>query len=80
MTRVDFHFNVADKIDYGCRLIRKVRKAGQKAVVFCDDEFEQWGEHPGGAVAFLRDLMSGRFRHDLLDEHLEGCAPVFEQI
>ena len=38
MTRVDFHFNVADKIDYGCRLIRKVRKAGQKAVVFCDDE------------------------------------------
>jgi DNA polymerase III subunit chi len=38
MTRVDFHFNVADKIDYGCRLVRKVRKAGQKAVVFCDDE------------------------------------------
>ena len=38
MTRVDFHFNVADKIDYGCRLIRKIRKAGQQAVVFCDDE------------------------------------------
>ena len=38
MTRVDFHFNVADKIDYGCRLIRKIRKAGQKAVVFCDDD------------------------------------------
>jgi DNA polymerase-3 subunit chi len=38
MTKVDFHFNVADKIDYGCRLIRKIRKAGQKAVVFCDDE------------------------------------------
>ena len=38
MTRVDFHLNVADKIDYACRLIRKIRKAGQKAVVFCDDE------------------------------------------
>lgn len=37
MTRVDFHFNVADKIVYGCRLIRKIRKAGQRAVVFCDD-------------------------------------------
>jgi DNA polymerase-3 subunit chi len=38
MTRVDFHFNVADKIDYGCRLIRKIRKAGQQAVVYCDDD------------------------------------------
>lgn len=37
MTRVDFHFNVPDKIDYGCRLIRKIRKAGQRAVVYCDD-------------------------------------------
>ena len=37
MTRVDFHFNVPDKIDYGCRLIRKIRKAGQKAVVYCED-------------------------------------------
>ena len=38
MTRVDFHLNVGDKIDYACRLIRKVRKAGQRAVVFCEDE------------------------------------------
>jgi DNA polymerase III subunit chi len=37
MTRVDFHFNVPDKIEYGCRLIRKIRKAGQRAVVYCDD-------------------------------------------
>lgn len=37
MTRVDFHFNVPDKIGYGCRLIRKIRKAGQQAVVYCDD-------------------------------------------
>jgi hypothetical protein len=49
-------------------------------VVFCDDEFEHWGEYSGGAVAFLRDLMSGRFRHDLFDEHLEGCEPVFDPI
>lgn len=37
MTRVDFHFNVLDKIDYGCRLIRKIRKAGQQVVVYCED-------------------------------------------
>ena len=38
MTRVDFHFNVPDKIDYGCRLVRKIRKAGQQVVVYCDDD------------------------------------------
>jgi DNA polymerase-3 subunit chi len=37
MTRVDFHLNVADKIAYACRLIRKIRSADQKAVVFCED-------------------------------------------
>lgn len=38
MTRVDFHFNVPDKIDYGCRLIRKIRKSGRRVVVCCDDD------------------------------------------
>jgi DNA polymerase-3 subunit chi len=62
MTKVDFHFNVADKIDYGCRLIRKIRKAGQKAVVFCDDqarleEFDTalWSFSP---LEFIPHLMS----------------------
>ena len=33
MTRVDFHFNAPDKIGYGCRLVRKIHRAGQKVVV-----------------------------------------------
>ena len=37
MTRVDFHFNAPDKIGYGCRLIRKAFRAGQRLVVFSDD-------------------------------------------
>ncbi len=37
MTRVDFHFNVPDKISYGCRLVRKIRSQNLPAVVFCDD-------------------------------------------
>jgi DNA polymerase-3 subunit chi len=37
MTRVDFHINVPDKTDYACRLIRKIRRAGRQAVVWCDD-------------------------------------------
>lgn len=37
MTRVDFHFNVPDKLGYGCRLVRKVRQAGHRAVIYCAD-------------------------------------------
>ena len=33
MTRIDFHFNAPDKLAYGCRLLRKVVRAGQRAVV-----------------------------------------------
>jgi DNA polymerase-3 subunit chi len=34
MTRIDFHFNAPDKLVYGCRLLRKVHRSGQRAVVF----------------------------------------------
>lgn len=36
MTRVDFHFNADNRLQYCCRLIRKIYRAGQKAVVFDD--------------------------------------------
>ena len=38
MTRIDFHFNAPDKLQYASRLIRKVYRAGQKVVVFGDPE------------------------------------------
>ena len=34
MTRIDFHFNAPDKLHYGCRLLRKIYQAGQRAVVY----------------------------------------------
>ena len=34
MTRIDFHFNAPDKLHYGCRLLRKIQRAGQRAVVY----------------------------------------------
>lgn len=37
MTRVDFHFNADNRLQYCCRLLRKIYRAGQKAVVFDDD-------------------------------------------
>jgi DNA polymerase III subunit chi len=36
MTRVDFHFNAPEKLHYACRLLRKIHRAGQRAVVFAD--------------------------------------------
>ncbi|RPH45306.1 MAG: DNA polymerase III subunit chi [Burkholderiales bacterium] len=37
MTRIDFHVNAPDPIGYGCRLVRKIYRAGQHVVVCCDD-------------------------------------------
>jgi DNA polymerase-3 subunit chi len=36
MTRIDFHFNAPDKLQYASRLVRKVYRAGQRVVVFAD--------------------------------------------
>lgn len=37
MTRIDFHSNVADKIGYACRLVRKARAANFQVVLYADD-------------------------------------------
>lgn len=37
MTRIDFHSNVAEKLNYCCRLIRKAHAANCKIVVFHQD-------------------------------------------
>jgi DNA polymerase-3 subunit chi len=62
MTRIDFHLNVADKIDYACRVVRRIRKAGQRAVVFCEDESRLrkfdgalWSFSPLDFIPHLRD-------------------------
>jgi DNA polymerase-3 subunit chi len=37
MTRIDFHLVDADKLGYGCRLVRKIYRSRQHVVVCCDD-------------------------------------------
>jgi DNA polymerase III subunit chi len=37
VTRIDFHYNLADKLHYTCRLARKILRAGQRAVFFHED-------------------------------------------
>lgn len=36
MTEVEFHYNVADKIGYSCRLLKKVLAADMRAVVIAE--------------------------------------------
>ena len=38
MTRIDFHVNVADKLAYSCRLLRKAYQSGARIVVTGDDD------------------------------------------
>jgi DNA polymerase-3 subunit chi len=43
VTRIDFHFNAPDKIDYCCRLVRKIYRSGRKVVIY-DDRGEALSE------------------------------------
>ncbi|MGV8804132.1 MAG: DNA polymerase III subunit chi [Polaromonas sp.] len=38
MTKIDFHVNVADKLAYSCRLLRKAYQSGARIVVMGDAE------------------------------------------
>ncbi len=46
MTEIAFHFNVPDKLTYGCRLLRKAYLSGARVVVTADSgvlaELDQW--------------------------------------
>jgi DNA polymerase-3 subunit chi len=44
MTRIDFHFNLVDRLDYACRLARKIVRSGERATFWCADTalLAQW--------------------------------------
>ncbi|MCP2245434.1 SMI1/KNR4 family protein [Lentzea aerocolonigenes] len=49
-------------------------------VVFCTADFQQWGEHPGGAAAFLLDLLAGRVTHEIFARYSGRLIPQFNPI
>lgn len=72
MTRVDFHFNVADKLQYGCRLVRKAYRARHRVLVYCDD---------GARLAEFDRLLWTFSHHDFVPhvgagDPLAGVTPV----
>jgi len=49
-------------------------------IVFFSPDFAQWGEHPGGAAAFLLDLLAGRVTHEMFAGHSGHLIPQFNEI
>jgi DNA polymerase-3 subunit chi len=72
MTRIDFHVNAPDKLAYGCRLVRKIYRAGQQVVVCCED--------PARLAAFDRELWTFSPQdfvpHVIADDRLASETPV----
>ncbi|MES2412930.1 MAG: DNA polymerase III subunit chi [Pseudomonadota bacterium] len=62
MTEIEFHFNVPGKLQYACRLLRKVHKSGARAIVTAEQNILQeldrvlWQVSP---TSFLPHCMSG---------------------
>ncbi|MEZ5740849.1 MAG: DNA polymerase III subunit chi [Burkholderiaceae bacterium] len=72
MTRIDFHFNTADKLGYGCRLVRKIYRNGLRCQVYCDDKatLKRFDE-------MLWVFARGEFiPHVLADDPLAADTPV----
>jgi DNA polymerase-3 subunit chi len=72
MTRIDFHSNVPDKINYTCRLIRKARTANCKVIVFDNDRTQ---------LDLLNDALwtfstSDFLPHVLFDDPLAAQTPI----
>lgn len=68
MTRVDFHFNAPDKLQYASRLVRKAYRAGQRVVVFAE----------AGAVAEL-DRTLWTFSPTDFIPHVRASDPLAPQ-
>ncbi len=72
MTRIDFHSNVADKIHYTCRLIRKARAADCRIIVFDNDRAQ---------LDLLNEALwtfseSDFLPHVLIDDPLVAQTPI----
>lgn len=72
MTRIDFHSNVADKILYTCRLIRKARAANCRIIVFDNDRSQ---------LEMLNDALwsfseTDFLPHVMLDDPLVPQTPI----
>lgn len=82
MTEISFHFNVADKLLYTCRLLRKAHASGSHVVVTAEPDtlagLDQllWGFSPTEFVPHCRGAAEGGVLMDLsvlLVDSPEAC-------
>lgn len=66
MTQIAFHFGAPDRLQYACRLLRKIAAAGKSAVV--------WGEQP--ALSVLDTGLWAVSPTDFVTHAVAGAAPA----
>jgi DNA polymerase-3 subunit chi len=72
MTRIDFHSNVPDKINYACRLVRKARAANCQVVLLASD-----AQHAARLDAALWSFSELDFLpHVMAGDELAASTPV----
>ena len=71
-TRIDFHSNVADKLNYACRLIRKARAANCKVIVY--HPVQQELQRIDAALWTLED--TGFLPHVMAEDPLANVTPI----
>lgn len=72
MTRVDFHSQVADKIHYSCRLIRKARAANCQILVLSQDAQQAQALDQALWSFSASDFLP----HVMLDDPLASQTPI----
>ena len=72
MTRIDFHSNVADKIGYACRLVRKARAANCQVVLYADDRAQIKALDEALWVFSELDFLP----HVMAEDALAPCTPI----
>ncbi|MFZ6848300.1 DNA polymerase III subunit chi [Undibacterium sp. RuRC25W] len=71
-TRIDFHSNVADKLNYACRLIRKARGANCQIVVYHPDR--RVLQQIDAALWTMEEI--GFLPHVMADDPLANVTPI----
>lgn len=72
MTRIDFHSNPADALEYACRLVKKAYFSGHQVVVISDDRAQI-----DALDEALWQLGAGDFLpHCKLDEPIASLTPI----
>ena len=70
--RIDFHFNVEDRLQYACRVVRKARTANKSLLVYANDSARMARFDAALWIFSALDFVP----HVYVDSPLAACTPV----